>query len=180
MSNLKERSKEWWENIKNNKEKFEEWLRKQYDGETSAYSKILNLRDTYYPGITKKQFDTLTVIAEQEAKHANWIKELLLSRNLDVNEQAATNRYWSETLKGINSFESGCAVGAHAEAMRLARIEVICEDEDAPSDVREVFKNILKEELFHEKAFRKMAGSDAMEVTQYSHELGLALLGLEP
>ena len=32
-------------------------------------------------------------------------------------------RYWRETLDGIDSFESGAAVAAHAEEMRLARIE---------------------------------------------------------
>jgi len=33
-------------------------------------------------------------------------------------------------------------------------------------------------EVFHEKAFRMMAGDAAMQKTQYTHELGLELLGL--
>jgi tRNA isopentenyl-2-thiomethyl-A-37 hydroxylase MiaE len=179
---LKEQSQTWWNEIKQDESKIHDWLRRQYRGEVSASDKILNLKKQYMMGISMKDISTLEVIASQERKHAEWIKELLECRGLPVDEDKANanSRYWSETLPEIDSFEKGCAVGAHAEAMRLARIEVICEDDSAPEDIRNVFSKILKEELFHEKAFRTMAGEAAMESTTYSHELGLKLLGLEP
>ena len=40
--------------------------------------------------------------------------------------------------------------------MRLERIRVICDDEDAEEDIRSVFQRILKDEEWHEAAFRKI------------------------
>jgi hypothetical protein len=37
---------------------------------------------------------------------------------------------------------------------------------------------ILIDEVFHAKAFRKIAGEAAMQETEYSHELGRQMLGL--
>lgn len=64
--------------------------------------------------------------------------------------------------------------------MRLARIEAICEDEQAPADLRAVFLRILPEERFHERAFRELAGADALARTEGAHILGQRALGLVP
>jgi rubrerythrin len=83
-------------------------------------------------------------------------------------------------LPGIHDLESGCAVGAHAEKMRLERIEAIAQDPGAPPDVRAVFTRILPEERFHERAFREMAGGAALRAAEGAHELGRLALGLSP
>jgi len=170
-------SKMWWDSIKSDSDKFNDWLIKQYRGEVTAASRIKSFADNYATDSRNKKI--LGVIAKQESKHAAWVLDLLMARGIEPNIEHAEERYWKETLPEVESFETGAAVGAHAEAMRLERIKVICEDHSAPADVREVFKKILREEIFHERAFRTMAGVEAMIATQESHERGKELLGLE-
>ena len=76
--------------------------------------------------------------------------------------------------------ETGAAVGAHAERMRLERIEAIAGDAEAPADIRQVFARILPQERFHERAFRSLAGDDALRRTASAHALGREALGLSP
>lgn len=170
-------SKMWWDNVKNDSDKFNDWLIKQYRGEVTAAQRIVEFSNKYAEDYRDKII--LNIIAKQESKHAAWVLELLSARGIAPNVEHAEERYWKETLPEIESFETGAAVGAHAEAMRLERIRVICEDDSAPTDVKDVFKKILREEMFHEKAFRTMAGVKAMSATQGAHNKGLELLGLE-
>lgn len=65
-----------------------------------------------------------------------------------------------KTLPQIESWETGCAVAAHAEEMRLERIKIVvsqCKDKD----IRDTFTKILKDELFHAKAFREFTTDEA-------------------
>lgn len=169
-------SKMWWESVKTNESKFNDWLIKQYRGEVTASNRIKQFSNKY---ASEKNKLILSIIAGQERTHASWILELLHSRNIMPDISNAEERYWKETLPEIESFETGAAVGAHAEAMRLERIKVICEDDSAPTDVRSVFKKILHDELFHERAFKSMAGEEAMNKTKDAHIRGKELLGLE-
>jgi rubrerythrin len=170
-------SKLWWNEVKNNSDKFNDWLIKQYRGEITAATRIKEFAKVYATDI--HDIKILNVIANQESKHAAWVLDLLVARGINPSIERAEERYWKETLPEIESFETGAAVGAHAEAMRLERIKVICEDDSAPNDVRDVFQKILHEEIFHEKAFRNMAGVEAMMATSDAHNKGLELLGLE-
>lgn len=172
-------SKQWWQEVKNDDDKFNQWLLKQYRGEVTASQRIDAFREQYSD--SEKSSKILQTIAVQERDHASWVLNLLQSRGLDIpSVTEAEERYWKETLPSIESFETGCAVGAHAEKMRLERIEVICNDDEAPEDIREVFKKILKDEIFHERAFKRLAGEEAMQKTEASHKRGLEVLGLEP
>lgn len=176
---LKEASLAWWAEVKQDPAKFHDWLLKQYRGEVTAAERIRELGTKF--NVDAKTMHLLEVIAGQEETHATWIADLLVTRGITipvVSREEAEGRYWEETLPGITDFNTGAGVAAHAEAMRLTRIEVIHEDEDAPADVREVFGRILKDELFHERAFRKLAGDGAMEATRDKHQLGLEALGL--
>lgn len=171
-------SQRWWERTKNSDKQLHEWLQKQYRGEATAAGRIERLRDRLARDAHARR--TLSVIAAQERKHAAWVKTLLDRRGIASDTAHAEERYWVEPLAQICDFETGCAVGAHAEKMRLARIEAICADETAPADIREVFLRILPEERFHERAFRKLAGPAAMVATLEAHELGARALGLSP
>ena len=94
------------------------------------------------------------------------------------------DRYWTRVVPGIDSLATGAAVGAHAEAMRLERIEAIASDMAAESselaDVVRVFRRILPDEKFHERVFRTLAGRDALARTRGSHALAREALGLAP
>jgi rubrerythrin len=122
---------------------------------------------------------TVEEIARQEETHAAWVGELLRVRGEEPAVIAGkVERYWQATVPGIESWESGCAVAAHAEAMRLERIRVIATDPDAPADIREVFARILPQEEFHERAFRAFASDEALTAALEGHIVGAEALGL--
>lgn len=172
-------SAEWWAGIKGNEKKFNAWLVKQHRGEVTAASRITQFAEKYATDVKHKAL--LGKIAEQEAQHATWVEGLLAQRGINTGTITdAEDRYWSATLPEIESFKTGAAVAAHAEAMRLERIKTICEDVTAPEDVRKVFKKIYMDEIFHEAAFKHLAGEDAMNSTAKSHAKGRELLGLVP
>ena len=175
---LLEASTRWWDATRDDPARLVAWLYAQYRGERTAAERILGLRDVFAePG--GRAHRILTVIAGQEQVHADWVGELLAARGLAPAVQGeAMARFWRHTLPAITDLETGCAVGAHAEAMRLVRISVIVADERAPADVRAVFARILPQERFHERAFRSLATAESLAATRGAHELGLLALGL--
>jgi len=173
-------SKEWWESTKNDSEGFNGWLLRQYRGEVTAAQRIRLLASQFNTSVQNQSI--LACIASQEETHADWVKSLLVSRGVvipdDISKEAE-ERYWAKTLPGIDSFETGAAVAAHAEKMRLERIKAIAGDPEAPEDVRSTFSKILVDEEFHERAFRRMTNDSAYAATEGNHELGKEALGLE-
>lgn len=172
-------SVQWWNEIKADPAKLEDWLKKQWRGEVTATFRIRKLAHQFSVG--EKEYRVLDAIAKQEETHAMWIGDLLNSRNINVDLDDIKNaevRYWAQTLPGIKDFQTGAAVAAHAEGMRLERIRAIAADEDAPADIREVFQKILKDEEWHERAFTELASEEALAETEGNHKLGLEALGL--
>ena len=173
-------SKQWWDEIKADDIKIAAWLRKQWRGEVTASMRIKKLAEQYASS-DSREFKMLTKIAEQEETHASWVKTLLANRNIPVDETdiiQAEERYWAKTLLGITDLSTGAAVAAHAEGMRLERIRAISEDETAPEDIRDAFTNILKDEIWHEKAFTSLSTPAALEATMGDYRLGREALGL--
>jgi rubrerythrin len=170
-------SREWWAVTRSDASALGSWLRDQYRGEATAAVRIEMLRDAFAAAGTRAH-RVLTVIAAQERKHASWVGELLAARGQAVVVEEQAERYWPQVVGLIADLETGAAVGAHAERMRLERIEVIAEDSSAPDDVRRVFAKILPEERFHERAFRALAGDAALQRTASAHALGREALGL--
>lgn len=172
-------SKQWWDQTKSDPEALRAWLRDQLRGEATAAGRIEAFRDRHAPAGSRAH-RILTVIAAQERRHAAWVAALLEARGEAPDVEDEASRYWDAPLAAIDDLESGCAVGAHAEAMRLERIEVIAGDRDAPADVRAVFLRILPEERFHERAFRGLTTPEALAATAGAHALGRSALGLAP
>ncbi len=174
----KRTSTEWWVATKSDPAAFIKWLKDQYHGEVTAAVRIRELI-LIYPANPKWK-NTVETIASQEETHAEWVGELLTARGVKPETLEKRERYWENTLKQITDWDSGCAVAAHAEAMRLDRIRAICADPDAPGDVKEVFGKILVQEEFHEKAFRSFTTDEAMKRTLDGHLAGMNELGLVP
>ena len=172
-------SSEWWGETKRNDESLLAWLSDQYRGEVTAADRITELRDRFAPAGSRAH-RLLTTIAEQERRHARWVGALLEARGRSAVVAEVRSRYWEAPLAAIADLETGCAVGAHAEGMRLERIEAIAADAEAPADVRAVFARILPEERFHERAFRSLASPEALAKTAGAHALGREVLGLTP
>lgn len=168
----------WWTKTRSNNVDLVDWLFDQYRGEVTASGRIEALRDQYSqhnPDAAR----TLTMIAAQESEHASWVGGLLKARGFEPEIKGAPEaRYWRETLPEIEDLETGCAIGAHAESMRLERIEAIVADDNSPEDIRSVFARILPQERWHERAFRGLSTQAAMEKTREAHDLGRAVLGL--
>lgn len=172
---------EWWDEVKQDEGKLNEWLVKQWRGEVTAAMRIKRFSEQYADGNRRVQ-RILAEIAKQENTHAQWVGELLTRRGILVDDeviQQAEQRYWKETLPGITSLETGAAVAAQAESMRLERIRAIANDVNAPTDIRLVFQAILKDEEWHESAFTQLASDEAFAATKGNHELGRIALGLE-
>lgn len=170
-------SAQWWAETKADPAKLNDWLVKQFRGEVTAASRIQGLVDKFNP--EEKVADLLHRIAGDEILHASWVLDLLAARGIEPQGiDEAEERYWAATLPGITTLDEGMAVGAHAEAMRLERIKVIAADEDAPYDIRTTFAAILKDEVFHERAFRTQATPEALAATKAAHNDGMNALGL--
>ena len=169
-------SLQWWEQTLASPNALTEWLRDQYHGEATAAVRIRAFADEFCDNEGHKR--TLDLIATQEGTHAEWIGELLISRGIEPVVLEKKERYWDRTLPGIADFHSGAAVAAHAEHMRLERIRVIAVHPATPDDIRLAFERILPEELFHEKAFSRMAGELALSAALGSHAQGMEALGL--
>lgn len=176
-------SKQWWDEVKNDPEKFNDWLHRQYRGEMSAARRISEVMNHFHKiGLLNDQnYDTLQLIQKDEARHAGWIGELLIMRGEEPysDKKNAEKRFWSVQDLSFQSFSKTMAIGAHAEKMRLERIETIAFDPEADFFIRALFNKILRDELFHERMFRHMAGEAAMAETLPDHEAGRKLLGLE-
>lgn len=171
---------EWLLEIKASKDKFNHWLKRQYIGERLAAMRVFDLAQT----LEGKQKKVFTKVANDEFKHSEWIFNILVNRGIpvpDVFEEkknfASTTRYWKHLETGM-SLEELFAAGAHAEEMRLHRIEALAKDKEIDSDIRATFKKILKDEQFHAKAFRKAAGEKAYSDAKGNHDAGLNALGL--
>jgi rubrerythrin len=180
MTETKKTSAEWWAEVKADPEKLLDWLHKQQIGEVMAAVRMQEFADTYgKQAKDPKWVKTVEEIARQEEEHGQWIAKLIRTRTSGVlHDILPSYRYWEKTLPGIESWASGCAVAAHAEAMRLERIRVIAGDPDAPEDIRDVFAKILPQEEFHEKAFRAFASDEALTKALENHQAGMNALGL--
>lgn len=172
---LRESTARWWSKIKKDGKALVAWLRDQYHGEVTAADRIERYCASQAPEQWKSVLET---IATQEKMHAVWVGDLLKRRGHDPQVIEKNERYWEEVVGSVSDFETAAGAAAHAEQMRLERIEVIANDPHGPNDVKNVFKRILRDERFHARAFAAMAGESGMERTKDAHERGLQALGL--
>lgn len=170
-------SQEWWNETKANPEKIVNWLKNQYHGEAVASERI---KQYILPHFEGKYHFLVERIASDEERHASWIGILLSARGVTPEILQKEERYWKEVMTEDfkNDGNYAAAVAAHAEEMRLERIKVIMDDTDAPEDIVNTFKNIYKDELFHAKGFKLIAGDEYYEKATENHAKGLEALGL--
>ena len=170
-------SQEWWNDTKVSQEQTINWLKNQYHGEAIAADRI---RLFILPKMEGKYQFMVERIADDEDKHSKWVGELLSARGVTPEILQKEERYWKQVITEEFKEDSNyaCAVAAHAEEMRLERISVIMNDVNAPSDIRKVFTDIYKDELFHAKAFKLIAGDEYYNKASENHAKGLEALGL--
>jgi rubrerythrin len=177
-TNMTKTTQSWLSEIKSSPAKLEHWLQRQYVGEALAADRIQKLAIAM-SGQCRKEL-LLMKIAADESKHCEWIKELLVTRNIPLPEVTIDNtRYWEPILNQLKTFEEIAGAGHHAEGMRLVRITALATDPEIAADIREVFLKILPDEQMHTKAFAAMSTAEGIESTRAYHEKGLEVLGLE-
>lgn len=168
-------SSQWLEGIKRDPERFNNWLTRQYVGETLAARRVGDLASQ----TPAPHQEVLLMIAADEARHAMWVAGLLTARGLTIPAVSYDkDRYWKEALPEGLTFDELLAAGAHAEGMRLERIRLLASDPEVDEDVRLVFQRILPDEERHEAAFKFMAPKEALEATAANHHRGMLALGL--
>ncbi len=159
----------------------ENWLQGQFSGEVDAVASMEDLLATFLRDPTKgRQVLLLERIVRDERDHVLWIGQLLQARGVKPRAIAP-----GEVLPGMDTCQHGCAVASRAEALRAGEIRLVIADEWVPTDVRDAFRHILGDEVFHERAFRRLAGDPAMvnhrSFTGWNNrrELGPLLAGAE-
>lgn len=172
-------SKDWWIEVSQSREKFADWLQKQYHGESTAAGRI---RIMAVEAEKDSHRFILEKIATQEEYHAKLVGDLLDKYGVapKSEEEFGVSRYWDTVKPAQEDFRTKCAIAGHAEAMRLERIRAIVDDPNTPLDVYSVFCIILQDEIWHEQAFKRMAGEEALDKVKPCHNKARELLGLEP
>ena len=147
-----------WQKLKGQARGLVKWLLDQYVGERNAVASMEQLREAVLRhGGTDKVVALVDRVLNDERRHVATIGRLLVARgetNLPVGEPVV--------LEGLDDPNAGPAFVSRAEAVRAGIIRVVVDDPDVPADIREVFQIILKEERFHEEAFRAVAGEKNM------------------
>jgi len=169
-------TQQWLDKVTSSKQALHHWLERQFIGEITAAKRIRKLADE----APTKFKPVINRIADDEALHAFWVGELLVTRGIAVPAiEHSEDRYWKPILSELDTFEKTAAAGHHAEGMRLVRIRALADSDKVDSDIREVFRKILPDEEFHEKAFGAMSNDEAIKHMQDKHDAGLEMLGLE-
>ena len=147
-----------WADMKQQPHWLEKWLQGEYNGETHAVTTMRELLKTL-EGQAGKEKAVLVVqqVLRDEANHIALIGQLLKVRGVIP----STSKPFTP-LPGMEEPEAGSAKCSYAEAVRAGQIRVVVEDPDTPEDIRGVFSLILREESFHERSFRTLAGEQVM------------------
>lgn len=172
-------TKKWWSDCLNNPEKLEHWLVALYNNEKDAEHRFIEFANEYCEG-DKEAYDTFMFIADQERTHAVLVEYVLMNRNIAKYEKSSKDgRYWRNTLPCIVDKQSAAAIGAYAEGLSLRRMRVIINDDNTPTDLKNLFRIIEPEESYHAKALEKIATKYGMKNVKDCHDKGLEELGLK-
>lgn len=179
-----ETQSEWLQRVESIPAEFKSWLIRQYHGEVRATNEIIKLADDLTNAMQGSNADVAPVvallvhIANDEANHAKYIAALLDLYGYTPDEQEPNGKYWEQSMKGVQSFDDIFAVGAHAEAMRLSRIEAVMNSKVFDETVCKVFARIYEDEKNHVEWFRSLCSDEAFERMSEHHKDGLNALGL--
>lgn len=170
---------QWIDSVENDPEYFKEWLINQYRGEVRAAIKVDELAQQIDNEEIRRD---ITWIAQDEERHAKYIKAILVANGVPIPRITGDEptRYWKEVTDGVElTTDELLAAGAHAEAMRLHRIEAVMNSTRLPTSVTKTFLMIWHDEKRHAELFRKWCSDDAFKRMESKHQEGLKALGLE-
>lgn len=175
-------SLDWWAEVLFKPGKLEDWLKRQYQGETAPVQRLMDLQEMAINMVNLKKhewIDLINIIIDDEHKHSKQVASLMLSRGLEPQLIPGYRARYFESFPKTTDIYELAAMGAYAEFISLTRFRAIIQHPETPLDIRHEFTSILFEEEFHYAALRRLAGPEAMDKAAIAHRRGLDAVGIE-
>lgn len=168
-------TRDWWKRVANDEPRLIAWLQKLHGTEVGGYNDYKEFIRKYLwagqPSIRdNRKISILNNIADDELKHGGLIEKVLDARGYKLDPASPASLYWKEMDSHIKSITSACAVNYYGEALAAFRFEVLIDDPNTPSDIKEMLGIILPDEQFHRTTLRRLAGDEALAKFKEIHE----------
>lgn len=161
-------TQDWWLRTINDTSKLTRWLQKLQRTEFGGYQDHIDYMAAN--SVTEREQLILTNIAEDELKHSNLLIDLFAGRGIAVDANGENSTYWDEILSHVNSTAEYCAANYFGESLAATRFEIIQDMSQTPSDIREVIRQVLPDEIFHRETLKRMAGDEVIARMQTLHD----------
>ena len=161
-------TQDWWLRTINDSNKLTRWLQKLQRTEFGGYQDHIDYMAAN--SVTEREQLILTNISEYELKHSNLLIDLFTGRGIAVDANGENSTYWDEILSHVNSTAEYCAANYFGEALAATRFEIIQDMSQTPSDIREVIRQVLPDEIFHRETLKRMAGDEVIARMQTLHD----------
>lgn len=172
-------TKNWWLSCIADDAKMAKWLQKLQRTELGGYDDHINYmaNNRQY---TLREEAILTNIAHDELKHSGLLIILMNERKIQVEPVGVDSTYWEDIMKGVSSFKEYCGANYYGEALAAFRFEVIESMSETPSDIKEVIRKVLPDEIFHRETLQRLAGEETLTKMKIIHDTAYnKLIGLK-
>jgi hypothetical protein len=167
-------TKEWWKKCLADSNKMTLWLQKLQRTELSGYTDHMKFIEANH--LEKREIQILTNIAHDELKHSNLLIAMFDGRGILAQPNGEDSVYWATVLEKATTFNDYCAANYYGEALASFRFEVIQSMPETPSDIREVLRMVLPDEVFHRETLGRLCGEAALEKYGKIHEAAVSLI----
>jgi hypothetical protein len=162
-------TKDWWLRCINDDAKMTKWLQKLQRTELGGYTDHIEYMANNLQ-YTLREETILTNIAHDELKHSGLLIMLMNERNIKIEPVGIDSTYWKNILAGVSNFKEYCGANYYGESLAAFRFEVIESMPETPSDIREVIRKVLPDEIFHRETLQRLAGEETLVKMKIIHE----------
>ena len=163
-------TKTWWAALLADEPRFIAWLKKLRNTEHAGYTDYTGYIDRFCSGEDRAAVRIFQKIAEDEAKHAVILTDLLAARGVQHPDYTTSSAYWEEVNGHITDLRTAAAVSYFGEDLAAERFEILHQHPDTPADFRTALDTILPEEVYHRVALGRLAGEEVIERLRPVHE----------
>lgn len=155
-------TKAWWLRTLADRAKLYAWLQKLRHTEYGGFLDYNAFVERFKP--EEKPTRQFQNIAADELKHSGLISDLLSINGQILLPRSDTepSLFWGTMNEHIVDLQSAAAVNYFGEALAAFRFEVILSCDETPTDIRNLFDQILPDEQFHREALMRMAGEEML------------------
>lgn len=165
----------WWNRLLEDETAMNKWLAKLWKTEHGGYldnhQAIANFK------LTGRAENIFSRVADDEAKHAALLDDVLVGRGIKTTLQDQPNSdYWFHMYAHITDGGSCAAVFAVGEQLAALRFKLMAEHKKTPSDVMYFLHEALPDETYHAKAFASLAAPEQMKSAYEQHLIAVNIL----